>query len=220
MANQEYLGNRQSSFTKATLTDVFRVLKNIDSIDFLGFEATYHLSVYPFVKQVLEPFNCSIQPYKGYWLDDERRRVVAAPVGDALFEIGIESLAQSEVYVQSLKINCAMAGYFGWENITGWEKLGLSRLQTLEFDPWITSELSWGDERKPSNYEDDIALRASDAITEIMKKCKNSLEIFTYGTYSPMIWPGAQVISLPNLKTLSLENGYLELKNTQRVCIL
>ena len=219
LANQEYLGNRKSSFTRATLTDAFRVLKNIDSIIFLGFEATYHSFVYSFVKQVPEPFKCSIQPYKGYE-NDERRRVIAAPVGDALFEIGIDSLAKTEVCVQSLKIKCAMTGHFGWKNITGWEKLDLSRLQTLKFDPWTTSQPSYSiSDRGTSYYEDAIAVRASDAITEVMKKCKNSLEVFTYGRYSPMIWPGAQVIPLPNLKKLSLENGYLEPKNTQRVCI-
>ena len=48
-----------------------------------------------------------------------------------------------------------------------------------------------------------------------MRKCKDRLAEFYYsGKRCPMIWPGAQVIPLSNLKSLSLSSGYIEARNS------
>ena len=214
LANQEYLESHKSNFTRATWTDVFCELENVYIIEFIGFDATD--AGWP--KQLPDPHKCAIQPFS-HSDQDEQRRVIAAPVGDALFELGIESLAEAEVCLQSLHIDCAMTGHFGWENITGWEKLDLSSLQDFDFNPWASSYYCCGEDVEPPETHEVIAASAADAITNIMKKYKDSLESFTYGDRPPMIWPGTQVIELPNLKMLSLECGYIEAENLQRVRI-
>ena len=214
LANQEYLRNHKSKFTRATWTDAFRLLNNMHSIRFLDFPNTRP----SLIKHLPDPLRCTIQPP---WCDisDAERRMIAAPLGDALFEIGIESLTESDVCVETLGINCPMTGLFGWENFTNWEKFDLSSLRDFEFDPLATSCPSYGADGGLPEDEIAIAARASDAISSVMKKCKDSLEIFKYRSYCPKIWPGDQVIPLPNLKELSIESGYLEPKNAQRVRI-
>ena len=215
LANQEYLENRKSGFTRETWTNVFWLLRNIKSIGFKDFHAAYagfHNQTPDLNKRTIQSFAC--------FSTGEEHKTIAASIGDALFETGIESLAEADLCIQSLEIHCAMTGHFGWENITGWGKLDLSSLQHFHFDPWVTSYRCCGEDEEPSEGQDAIAIRASDAITSIMKKCKDRLAEFYYsGEFCPMIWPGAQVIPLSNLKSLSLEYGYIEAKNLQQVRI-
>lgn len=214
LANQEYLRNQKSSFTRATWTNAFRLLNNMHSIRFLDFPNTRP----SLIKHLPDPLRCTIQP-PWYYMSDVVRRMNAAPLGDALFELGMDSLTESDVCVETLGISCPMTGLFGWENFTNWEKFDLSSLRDFEFDPLATSFPSYGADGGLPKGEIAIAARASDAISSVMKKCKDSLEIFKYGSYCPKIWPGDQVIPLPNLKELSIENGYLEPKNAHRVRI-
>ncbi|KAL8792213.1 MAG: hypothetical protein Q9195_005169 [Heterodermia aff. obscurata] len=211
LANQESLRNHKSSFTKATLADAFRKLKIIYSINFYSFER----SNTALAKQLIGPRKCAVQ-LEDHYMEEQRRRIIAGPVGDAVFEVGIESLAEADVCVQSLEIYCAMTDYFGWENIPSWAKLDLSSLQSLDFDPWVISDYSMGEFTGLPAAEYAFAISASDAIANLMRKCKDSLETFKYGHNSPKTWPGALVIPLPNLKELSLVGGYLEPKNAQR----
>ena len=205
LVNQEYLKNDKTSVTKVFWTKAFRALKNIHSIGFIRCTEIDESS--------LDLHNCAIRP----WIGGTECQATAAAVGDALFEIGIESLAEAEVSVHFLKITCAMTGHFGWENIKGWEKLDLSNLHTLDFNPWTQYLPCMSGRGKPSDFQCAIAARATDALTGVFKKCKDSLEIFTYGKKCPMVWPGAQAVSLSNLKKLSLKFGYLEPRNMQRV---
>lgn len=180
---------------RATWTNALRTLPNVHNLRFTSPEydefGHSHLPVQP---------DCVIRPHRH---DQSHRHEtcwrVAAPVGDALFAVGIACLAEANVKGQSLDVACAMTGQFGWETLSGWEKLDLSHVQTFTFQPQVQST--------DEDLGDLIAERAADTVAVVLKKCGGSLEKFTYENVGHMQWPGDEVINLPKLRDLTLGGG-------------
>ena len=216
LTNQEYLQGRKSSFTREVWTGAFRAFKDLYFVNFVDHQDTYNR----LRKGLLDQSKCAID-LSYHNCEDEKSRSAAAPVGDALFEIGIESLAEADVGICSLMIYCAMTSQSIWENITGWEKLDLCNLHSFVFSPWLSSHTSWDEDgTKLREGEGVRAVWAADAIAAVMKKSQDSLESFAYGPYASMVRPDTQVIPLPSLRELDMEEGMLQLENLGRVRLL
>lgn len=137
------------------------------------------------------------------------RGQIAAPVGDALFAAGVVCLADANLKPKQLDVDCNMTGLFGWGTLPKWEDLDLSQIQIFNFQP----ELQLDEYLDAIGGEDTAAERAAEAIAAVLKKCKNNLQKFKYGSSEYMQWPGDEVIELPNLRFLSLGSDCIRSQN-------
>lgn len=191
---------------RAAWTSALRALQNVHIFRFTSvkYDGSFglHLPVQP---------DCIVRPHRhDVNHRDETCRRIAAPVGDTLFAAGIACLAEANVKAQNLDVACAMTGQFGWETLPGWEKLDLSQMQTFKFQPQVQSI---GENLDTFGGEEAVAERAADTVAAVLKKCEDSLEMFSYENSCPMQWPGDEVIHLPRLRDLSLGSGCIRSRN-------
>ena len=114
-------------------------------------------------------------------------------IGDAVFAAAIGCLSQAKVRIKDLKVDCALTEHFGWEDLPGWNDLGISRLQAFHFSPKVTTMSQMG------------LPQAADAIDAVLRRCSGSLETFTHRAHCVAPWPTDKVIKLPNLQLLWIE---------------
>ena len=138
---------------------------------------------------------------------DKTCESAVAPIGDALFAAAIACLADAGVKARTLNVRCAMTSHFQWEALPGWETCDFSRVRSFKFQPRVQEECFFG------QRDTLITERAADAAAAVLKKCKDSLEVFHYANDCPTLWPGHEVIALPKLKHLSLGDGYIRPRN-------
>ena len=156
--------------------------------------------------------DCVVQPHR----HDGTHRTEAcasasAPIGDALFAAAIVCVAEAGVMVRELNVMCAMTGQFQWDALPGWDTCDFSQIQSFKFQP-VVQEIP-GIPKQYNPAETLITKNAADATSAVLKKCNDSIEEFHHHNDCPMRWPGYEVISLPNLKTLSLADGYIRPRN-------
>lgn len=125
-------------------------------------------------------------------------------IGDAVFAAAISCLSQAKVRIKDLKVDCAMTEHFGWEDLPGWNDLGISQLQAFHFSPKVNTISQMG------------LPEAADAIDAVLRRCTGSLETFTHRAHCVAPWPTDKLIKLPNLRRLSVERGPLHSDNLKR----
>ena len=159
----------------------------------------------------IEP-DCIVRPHHhdGNHREETCERA-AALIGDALFAAAVAGLAEAGVKARTLDVTCAMTGQFQWETLPGWGTCDFSRVQSFKFQPQV-QEIP-GNPSRYGQVETLITKRAADATAAVLKKCKDSLEVFHYHWSCPMQWPGPEVISLPRLNKLSFTGGYIRPRN-------
>lgn len=122
-------------------------------------------------------------------------------LGDALFVAAIGSLSKADAKPHELIVDCVMTGHFGWETLPGWLQLDLTQLHSFRFQPAVDF----------CRIRDDefIAPRAANAIAAVLRKCKDSLQELTYKRDCSLQWPGSEIINLPELRCLVLDECWL-----------
>ncbi|KAM5357154.1 hypothetical protein ACJZ2D_016560 [Fusarium nematophilum] len=144
-------------------------------------------------------------------------RSAAAIAGDSLFAMVISCLATSEVAssgvsVRSITIKTEMTGKFAWDTIPGWEKLDLSSLEKIKFDPFIPEDRNrWVKESVfnalPPLDAKEVEQSGCKALHALIDKSHSSLQHLSLDGRGPMTWPGyPPSFEMPALKCLRI-NG-------------
>lgn len=194
-----------STKLRSTWANAFRHLQAVYRLRFKSYDpVTYQDPLR------VQPDSVARCHYNGKNYQFDTRGRIAAPVGDALFAAGVACLADANVKLKQLDVDCDMTGIFGWGTLPKWEDLDLSQIQIFNFQPEFKSDKEYLD---AFGGEDTTAERAAEAIATVLKKCKNDLQKFKYGYSGYMQWPGDEVIELPNLRFLSLGNDCIRSQN-------
>jgi hypothetical protein len=134
--------------------------------------------------------------------DPERLKVhcaeeIIASIADVFAPVAVTCLAKAGLQIQSLEFNQAtMHDAQCWNDILGWEKLDLSNLRHLSFEPYLPNYL----------HDDDhlamgILLRQD--LDFLFSQSSQSLETFTTRRALGLSWYGRPP-ALPNLTNLVL----------------
>ncbi|KAL1610843.1 hypothetical protein SLS60_002514 [Paraconiothyrium brasiliense] len=161
--------------------------------------------------------------HNGYPHEPKHCREVQAPVGKALFDAVLETLATSKTKLKQLTIDSCDTGEFAWADDARVAELDLyvasaihpqsntnqprsTNLTHLTFCPRaeeIGESNSWESDRTAS-----IEARSGKAITALLQRCAPSLtdlELFTGVSFCPNSWPpqDVDVKDLPDLPSLT-----------------
>jgi hypothetical protein len=130
--------------------------------------------------------------------NEETHGRVSAPVGDIVFEAGINCLAAANKVVRRLDIRHTTRGDFQWDRFSSWDDLDLTQLHSLAFEPNVLADT------EGPGREQEIELAASRVLSATLDKCRTSLERLKFRAETSgwgIVWPSVhdRVVSLPSL---------------------
>ena len=132
-----------------------------------------------------------------------------------MFAVAVSCLAQAHIQPTALDLRFRSTGAFGWNSLPGWAQLDLSKVEKLSFQPvaqCLDEWGSWSHER-----EEEVGARACSALNDVLRKCSGSLKDLFIKRESPLTWPTADLVPLPELKRIELDGIHVNNGNFARL---
>ncbi|KAL8753618.1 MAG: hypothetical protein Q9199_004922 [Rusavskia elegans] len=129
-----------------------------------------------------------------------------AQMGDALIAAAVACLLSSGARIRKLQVCCEITGAQNWPSVPGWEGLDLSKLENVTYrpDPDCTAN---------QVTTENAEAQAAANLCAMFHKCHGWIrKLKIYGD-CVLLWPGEEIVNLPELRYLKLEYCGVHVRN-------